>query len=63
MRPAIEEMRDAAAAARRSRVLLAGVDASTRAIARVALSERVDLHEAAERAARSTPPRRRARTS
>jgi serine/threonine-protein kinase len=45
--PAIDEMREAAAAARRARVLLAGVDASTRAIARVALSERVDLHEAA----------------
>jgi serine/threonine-protein kinase len=45
--PAIEEMRDAAAAARRARVLLAGVSPSTRAIARVALSGRVDLHETA----------------
>jgi serine/threonine-protein kinase len=43
--PAIEGMRDAAAAARRARVLLAGVAPSTRAIARVALSDRVDLHE------------------
>jgi serine/threonine-protein kinase len=58
VRPAIEGMRDAAAAARRSRVLLAGVDASTRAIARVALSERVDLHEAADavEAARDRQP-------
>ena len=44
---AIEGMRDAAAAARRSRVLLAGVDASTRAIAKVALGGRVDVREAA----------------
>ncbi len=43
VRAAIADIR----AARRSRVLLAGVDASTRAIARVALSERVDLSEAA----------------
>jgi CheY-like chemotaxis protein len=43
--PAIEGMRDAAAAARRARVLLAGVAPSTRAIARVALGERVDVHE------------------
>ncbi len=42
---AIDGMRDAAAAARRSRVLLAGVDASTRAIARVALGGRVDVRE------------------
>ena len=44
---AIEGMRDAAAAARRSRVLLAGVDASTRAIAKVALGGRVDVRETA----------------
>jgi serine/threonine protein kinase len=41
VRAAIADIR----ASRRSRVLLAGVDASTRAIARVALSERVDLSE------------------
>jgi serine/threonine protein kinase/CheY-like chemotaxis protein len=40
---ALEEVRDA----RRSRVLLAGVDASTRAIAHVALGGRVDVREAA----------------
>ena len=39
--PAMEEVRDA----RRSRVLLAGVDASTRAIAHVALGGRVDMRE------------------
>ncbi|HEY6891895.1 MAG TPA: serine/threonine-protein kinase [Solirubrobacter sp.] len=39
----LEEVRDA----RRSRVLLAGVDASTRAIAHVALGGRVDMREAA----------------
>jgi serine/threonine-protein kinase len=39
--PALEEVRDA----RRSRVLLAGVDASTRAIAHVALGGRVDVRE------------------
>src|SRR3954453_16796321 len=44
---AVEEMRDAAAAARRARVLLAGVDVNTRAIARVALGDRVDVREAA----------------
>jgi serine/threonine-protein kinase len=44
---AVEEMRDAAAAARRARVLLAGVDQNTRAIARVALGDRVDVREAA----------------
>jgi serine/threonine-protein kinase len=48
VRPAIEDMRDAAAAARRARVLLANVGPSTRAIARVALSERVELHEATD---------------
>jgi serine/threonine-protein kinase len=42
---AIEGMRDVAAAARRSRVLLAGVDASTRAIAKVALGGRVEVRE------------------
>ena len=42
VRAAIAEIR----AARKSRVLLAGLDASTRAIARVALGGRVDLHEA-----------------
>src|SRR6185503_8367835 len=42
---AIPGMRDAAA--RRARVLLAGMDASTRAIARVALGDRVDVREAA----------------
>ena len=44
---AVEGMRDVAAAARRSRVLLAGVDASTRAIAKVALGGRVDVRETA----------------
>jgi serine/threonine-protein kinase len=39
--PELEEVRDA----RRSRVLLAGVDASTRAIAHVALGGRVDVRE------------------
>ena len=58
---AIEGMRDAAAAARRARVLLAGVDANTRAIARVALGDRADLREAptaeaALKAARDAPP-------
>ena len=48
--------------ARRSRVLLAGVDASTRAIAKVALGGRVDVREAAG-AARSTPPATCGRTS
>jgi serine/threonine-protein kinase len=43
---AVAEMRDAAAAARRPRVLLAGLDAGTRAVARVALGERVDVLEA-----------------
>jgi CheY-like chemotaxis protein len=47
MGDAVEEMRDAAAAARRARVLLAGVDPNTRAIARVALGDRVDVREAA----------------
>jgi serine/threonine protein kinase len=52
----MEEIRDA----RRSRVLLAGVDASTRAIAHVALGGRVDVREAASAgaldAARDTRP-------
>jgi tRNA A-37 threonylcarbamoyl transferase component Bud32/CheY-like chemotaxis protein len=43
---AIEGMRDAAAAARRPRVLLGGVDANTRAMARMALGDRVDVIEA-----------------
>jgi len=43
---AIEGMRDAAAAARRPRVLLGGVDANTRALARMALGDRVDVIEA-----------------
>ncbi len=42
---AIEGMRDAAAAARRPRVLLGGVDANTRAVARIALGSRVDVIE------------------
>jgi serine/threonine-protein kinase len=42
---AIEEMRDVAAAARRPRVLLGGVDANTRAVTRLALGERVDVIE------------------
>jgi tRNA A-37 threonylcarbamoyl transferase component Bud32/CheY-like chemotaxis protein len=42
---AIEGMRDAAAAARRPRVLLGGVDANTRALARLALGDRVDVIE------------------
>jgi serine/threonine-protein kinase len=44
---AIEGMRDAAAAARRARVLLAALDANTRAIARVALGDRVEVQESA----------------
>jgi serine/threonine-protein kinase len=40
------EIRDAAEAARRPRVLLAGLDDRTRAVARVALGERVDVLEA-----------------
>ena len=43
---AIEEMRDAAAAARRPRVLLGGVDANTRAVTRMALGDRVEVIEA-----------------
>jgi serine/threonine-protein kinase len=43
---AIAGMRDVAAAARRPRVLLAALDAGTRAVARVALGERVDVVEA-----------------
>src|SRR5215216_3135918 len=43
---AIEVMRDAAAAARRPRVLLGGVDANTRAVARMALGDRIDVIEA-----------------
>jgi CheY-like chemotaxis protein len=39
-------MRDAAAAARRPRVLLGGLDPGTRAVARVALGQRVDVLEA-----------------
>jgi serine/threonine-protein kinase len=39
-------MKDAAAAARRPRVLLAGLDAGTRAVARVALGSKVDVLEA-----------------
>jgi serine/threonine-protein kinase len=45
---AIEGMRDAAAAARRPRVLLGGVDANTRAVARMALGDRVDVIEAGD---------------
>jgi tRNA A-37 threonylcarbamoyl transferase component Bud32/CheY-like chemotaxis protein len=43
---AIAGMRDAAAAARRPRVLLGGVDSNTRAVARIAFGGRVDLVEA-----------------
>jgi serine/threonine-protein kinase len=46
MGSAVAEMRDAAAAARRPRVLLAGLDPGTRAVARVALGQRVDVLEA-----------------
>jgi serine/threonine protein kinase len=57
----LDEVRDVAAAARRARVLLAGIDASTRAIARVALSARVEVRETASArgavdAARDTRP-------
>jgi tRNA A-37 threonylcarbamoyl transferase component Bud32/CheY-like chemotaxis protein len=45
---AIEGMRDAAAAARRPRVLLGGVDANTRALARMALGDRVEVIEAGQ---------------
>ena len=45
---AIEGMRDAAAAARRPRVLLGGVDANTRAVARMALGDRVEVIEAGQ---------------
>ena len=44
--PATPEVRDAAAAARRPRVLLGGLDDRTRAVARVALGDRVDVLEA-----------------
>jgi CheY-like chemotaxis protein/predicted Ser/Thr protein kinase len=44
--PATSEVRDAAAAARRPRVLLGGLDDRTRAVARVALGNRVDVLEA-----------------
>jgi serine/threonine-protein kinase len=53
---ATPEMRDAAAAARRPRVLLGGLDNHTRAVARVALGDRVDVLEAT---AASTPDRAR----
>jgi tRNA A-37 threonylcarbamoyl transferase component Bud32/CheY-like chemotaxis protein len=43
---ATPEVRDAAAAARRPRVLLGGLDDHTRAVARVALGDRVDVLEA-----------------
>jgi CheY-like chemotaxis protein len=46
MASAVAEMRDVAAAARRPRVMLAGLDAGTRAVARVALGKRVDVLEA-----------------
>ncbi len=58
---AIEGMKDAAAAARRPRVLLGGVDANTRAVARIALGTAVDVIEAkrggglVERARESRP--------
>jgi tRNA A-37 threonylcarbamoyl transferase component Bud32/CheY-like chemotaxis protein len=45
--PATPEMRDAAAAARRPRVLLGGLDDHTSAVARVALGDRIDVLEAA----------------
>ena len=45
--PTTPEMRDAAAAARRPRVLLGGLDDHTSAVARVALGDRVDVLEAA----------------
>ena len=60
---AIEGMRDVAAAARRSRVLLAGVDASTRAIAKVALGGRVDVQRDGDAPARWTSPATCGRTS
>jgi serine/threonine-protein kinase len=44
--PAPVEVRDAAEAARRPRVLLGGLDDQTRAVARVALGDRVDVLEA-----------------
>jgi tRNA A-37 threonylcarbamoyl transferase component Bud32/CheY-like chemotaxis protein len=58
--PATPEMRDAAAAARRPRVLLGGLDDHTSAVARVALGDRVDVLEApapvtAERAREERP--------
>jgi serine/threonine protein kinase len=43
---AIDGMRDAAAAARRPRVLLGGVNANTRAVTKLALGTRVDVIEA-----------------
>jgi CheY-like chemotaxis protein/predicted Ser/Thr protein kinase len=46
MGSAIAGMRDAAAAARRPRVLLGGVDSNTRALARIAFGGRVDVVEA-----------------
>jgi serine/threonine-protein kinase len=46
MGSAVAGMRDAAAAARRPRVLLGGLDAGTRAVARVALGQNVDVLEA-----------------
>jgi CheY-like chemotaxis protein len=44
--PTTSEVRDAAEAARRPRVLLGGLDEHTRAVARVALGDRVDVLEA-----------------
>jgi tRNA A-37 threonylcarbamoyl transferase component Bud32/CheY-like chemotaxis protein len=46
MGSAIAGMRDAAAAARRPRVLMGGVDSNTRALARIAFGGRVDVVEA-----------------
>src|SRR5688572_17378083 len=52
--PATSEVRDAAAAARRPRVLLGGLDDRTRAVARVALGKRVDVLEASADATTDT---------
>ena len=46
IQPTTSEVRDAAEAARRPRVLLGGLDDHTRAVARVALGDRVDVLEA-----------------
>ena len=62
-RPASGAVSGHVEAARRPRVLLAGVDANTRAVARVAVGDRVDVEEAPPASRCSTPSATAARTS